>query len=140
MTIVAKTDAALSPSVRATRYGRITSPARAGSIASAAKPTMVARNTGPKRVGPIGSSRYRQRNARMTGITAASTTAQIIRSTRACAISAATADKFARLRNHAKRAIARSVTSAVRIVIRGDLHNISGSFRALAGTVAYGCE
>src|SRR5258706_11007323 len=38
---------------------------------------------------------------------------------RAGAIGGATADKFARLRNHAKRAIARSVTSAVRIVIRG---------------------
>ena len=44
----------LSPSWRASRYGRSTSPARAGSTASAANPITVARNVERKRVGPIG--------------------------------------------------------------------------------------
>src|ERR1041384_5724610 len=68
-------------------------------------------------------------------------TDQTIRLVRACAMPVSTDDKFARLRNHAKRAIARSVTSAVRIVIRdsGDLHNISGCVGRAADTVAYGC-
>src|SRR5258705_2294785 len=63
---------------------------------------------------------------------------QATRPIRACAISAATADKFARLRNHAKRAIARSVTSAVRIVIR-DFSDLTQYIRLLARAVRYCC-
>ena len=48
MMIVAKVAVALSPSCRASRYGRITSPARAGSTALAAKPIVVVRNAGAK--------------------------------------------------------------------------------------------
>ena len=66
ITIVAKVAGALRPSCRARRYGRSTSPARAGSTPSAAKPMTVVRNAVRKRVGPIGWSRYRQRQARMT--------------------------------------------------------------------------
>src|SRR5690348_10152761 len=51
-------------------------------------------------------------------MTAAMTMDHMMSPARACAISVATAAKFARLRNHANRAIARSVTSAVRIDIR----------------------
>ena len=67
-TIVANAAVALSPSRRASRYGRITSPARAGSTADAAKPITVVRNTVRKRVGPSGSSKYCQRSARITNV------------------------------------------------------------------------
>ena len=66
MMIVAKVAVALSPSCRARRYGRITSPARAGSTALAAKPIVVVRNAGANRACPIGSSRYCHRRARST--------------------------------------------------------------------------
>ncbi len=46
--IVANVAVALSPSCRASRYGRITSPARAGSTALAANPIVVVRNAGRK--------------------------------------------------------------------------------------------
>ena len=68
--IVANAAVALSPSCRASRYGRITSPARAGNTADAAKPITVVRNTLRNRVGPSGPSRYCQRSARITKVTA----------------------------------------------------------------------
>ncbi len=62
--IVANAAVALSRSRRASRYGRMTSPARAGSRKLAAKPMTVVRNAVAKCVGPIGASRYCQRSAR----------------------------------------------------------------------------
>ncbi len=59
--IVAKAPAVvmrgLRDASRDKKYGRMTSPARAGSTALAAKPTAVARNDSPKVVCPSGSSR-----------------------------------------------------------------------------------
>ena len=48
MMIVANVAVALNPSCRASKYGRITSPARAGSTALAANPIVVVRNAGRK--------------------------------------------------------------------------------------------
>ena len=66
MTTVAKVAGVESPSWRASRYGRMTSPARAGSNPSAAKPMTVVRNVVRNLVLPIGLSRNCQRQARMT--------------------------------------------------------------------------
>ena len=66
MMIVANVAVALSPSCRASRYGRITSPARAGRTALAANPIVVVRNAAAKRAWPIGASRYCHRIARST--------------------------------------------------------------------------
>ncbi len=73
--IVANAAVALRPSRRASRYGRITSPARAGRIAEAPKPITVVRNTTQNRVGPSGASRYCQRSARIRNDTAVKTSA-----------------------------------------------------------------
>ena len=62
--IVANAAVGGSPSRRASRYGRSTSPGRAGSRKLAAKPMTVVRNAVENRVGPIGASRYCQRKAR----------------------------------------------------------------------------
>src|SRR5216110_2532219 len=51
---------------RARKYGRMTSPARAGRMLLAANPTAVARNAFAKLARPSGSSRNCQRNARIT--------------------------------------------------------------------------
>ena len=56
ITIVAMVAVTLSPSWRASRYGRSTSPARAGRTPSAANPITVARNVERKRTGPMGVS------------------------------------------------------------------------------------
>ena len=53
-----------SPSCRASRYGRRTSPGRAGSRKLAMNPITVVRNAVENRVGPIDASRYCQRAAR----------------------------------------------------------------------------
>ena len=134
---------ALSPSVRATRYGRSTSPARAGSSASAAKPMngCAQHRTEARRPDRIEQIPPPDRaHDRHDGRDDDRPDNQV--QSRACAISSATADRFARLRNHAKRAIARSVTSAVRIVIRGfrEAYTIyQAPFAPTAGAVAYGC-
>ena len=67
--MVAKAPVALIRSCRARKYGRMTSPARAGSTALAAKPTAVARNALPKLVAPSGSRRYCHRTARIARFT-----------------------------------------------------------------------
>ena len=59
-----KRGVALSPSLRASRYGRSNSPARAGSSDEAAKPMTVVLSAEPKRTRPTGRSRYCQRAAR----------------------------------------------------------------------------
>ena len=64
--IVAKAAVAGSPSRLASRKGRITSPARAGSRNVAANPMTVVRNAVEKCVWPSGASRYCQRRARST--------------------------------------------------------------------------
>ena len=56
--IVAKAAVTGSPSRRASSYGRITSPARAGRTNDAAKPMTVVRSATPKRVGPSGASSH----------------------------------------------------------------------------------
>ena len=60
--MVAKAPVALMFSWRDRKYGRMTSPARAGRIVLAAKPTAVARNELAKLGRPSGSSRYCQRH------------------------------------------------------------------------------
>ena len=66
MMIVANVAVALNPSCRASKYGRITSPARAGSTALAANPMVVVRNADENLAWPIGSSKYCHRSARST--------------------------------------------------------------------------
>jgi hypothetical protein len=69
--MVAKAPVALTFSWRDRKYGRMTSPARAGSTVLAANPTAVARNELAKLGLPSGSSRYCHRHdlmARFTSI------------------------------------------------------------------------
>jgi hypothetical protein len=54
----------LRPSFFASRYGRNTSPTRAGSKKVAVKPMMVVRKAGPNRTRPMGASITCQRHAR----------------------------------------------------------------------------
>ena len=68
----------------------------------------VVRNAVRNRVGPIGASRYCQRRARAQYVRPTQTSAAASRSTRARPTCAQTSPRFARLRNHANRAIARS--------------------------------
>ncbi len=72
---VAKADVALSPSCRASRYGRNTSPIRAGNRKSAANPIIVVRNAVRKRVGPTGWSSTCHRSARIAYVCIVTTTA-----------------------------------------------------------------
>ena len=64
--MVANVAVTLSPSRRASRYGRTHFADARGSTVLAAKPITVVRNACEKRVGPIGCSRYCQRSARST--------------------------------------------------------------------------
>ena len=76
ITTVAKVAGTLNPSWRASRYGRIRSPALAGSRDNAANPMTVVRNAVRNRVGPMGSSRYCQRTVRTQNVTPTSSVAQ----------------------------------------------------------------
>ena len=74
--MVANVAVALSPSLRASRYGRSNSPARAGSSAVAANPMIVVLRATDRRTRPIGASRYCQRSARSTYVRAVTTSAR----------------------------------------------------------------
>ena len=86
-TIVANAPVALIRSCRARKYGRMTSPARAGSTLLAAKPTAVARNAFAKLGVPSGSSRYCQRRRESPGSRTSSPATAPATPGRACTIS-----------------------------------------------------
>ena len=75
-TIVAKADDGFMLSRLASRYGRITSPARAGSRKLAANPMTVVVNALTNRVGPIGARSDCQRQARAAYVSPVTTTAR----------------------------------------------------------------
>ena len=117
-TIVANAAVALSPSRRASRYGRITSPARAGSTADAAKPITVVRKTVLNLVGPSGPSKYCHRSARTMNVTQVKPSASNRKSCRAAATEAQTFPRSAFRRKTARRPTARPMTIIVRMMLR----------------------
>ncbi len=90
---VANAPVALNGSCRDRKYGRMTSPARAGSTALAANPTAVALNAFTKLGIPSGSSRYCHRQARIATFTNIVASDNASHSSRACTISRATPRK-----------------------------------------------
>ena len=113
--IVAKAAVALSPSLRASRYGRMTSPARAGSRKLAAKPITVARKAVLKRAGPMASSRKRQRKDLRTYVKPVMSTAATRSSGRARCVSAHTPAIFAFRRKNASSPNVNRQISSVRV-------------------------
>ena len=112
--IVANVAVALSPSCRASRYGRITSPARAGSTALAANPIIVVRNAGREPAWPIGASRYCHRSARSTMVTTVTAADSAISHGSARLISAQTTSRCAPRRKSASKPIDRTTMTTVR--------------------------
>ena len=112
--IVANAAVALRFSFRASRYGRITSPARAGSRKLAANPITVVRKAFAKWVGPIGASRYCQRSARSTYVSAVTIRASTSRSVRALRVSAHTPAISALRRKNASSPMVRRQMRTVR--------------------------
>ena len=119
--IVANAAVALRPSFRASRYGRITSPARAGNTADAANPITVVRNTLRNFVGPNGPSRYCQRSARIRNVRAVSAIDKAMKSARADRTAVHTFARSAFLRKIAMRPTARPMTMTVRMMLRKPL-------------------
>src|SRR4029079_1587669 len=112
--IVANAAVALRRSRFASRYGRSTSPARAGRSALAANPMSLVRSALLKCTRPIGWSRYCQRSARNRYAAAVVTSASSSRPTRARASSVATAWKSVWRRNSASRPTAAASAIPVR--------------------------
>ena len=92
----------------------MTSPARAGRSADAAKPITVARNAAEKWTVPMGASKYCHRQARMTYVEAVATSAARIRSQRDCMMEPQTSPRLAFRRKTAISPSVRSTMIAVR--------------------------
>ena len=97
----------------ARKYGRMTSPARAGSTVLAANPTAVARNALANEVCPSGSSRYFQRRARIARFTTIVASESASHSGRAWAIVVMTPQRSTLCRNTAINA--RAIASTMRV-------------------------
>ena len=89
-TIVANADDGFICSRLASKYGRITSPARAGRRKLAANPITVVVNALPNRVGPMGARRNCQRQARTAYVSPVATSPRISNPASARRVSAQT--------------------------------------------------
>ena len=145
MTTVAKIAGAVQPSCRASRYGRSTSPARAGSSAERRKAddggARTRSGTASARAGAAGTASGSR--ATPAGRRRRATTDQTIRSRarlRTCAHTSAKVRAAAGTTRTGRSPEATRARYGYSFAeVRGSLHNISGSSRATAGAVAYGC-